>query len=92
VLSSPGTSEVAIQTQENAYALLQNFLDTRITMIYDANYSTSTPEQILACALPTKEKIQVIASIVIDYFCEIENSHKIALAALQTASLMTLHE
>jgi hypothetical protein len=92
VLSPIGTSEVLTQTQENAYALLQNLLDTDITMIHDVNSSISTSEQILASALPSKEKIQVIASIVIENFCEFENSPNIVIAALRTILLMTQQE
>lgn len=88
LLKSTQSSDVHIQLQENIHLVLQNLLDTEISMM--SNNSTNCNKNvILASALPSKEILSAIINLIVDSICRPDCASNIFLTATRSMLLLT---
>lgn len=96
VLTQTSSTPAHIKAERNVHVLLQNLLNSDITMFGDANGGDDDEsfkrDMMLACSLPSKELVVTIANALIDNFTIDENSNKRLLFCLRTIGMLTEHE
>jgi hypothetical protein len=90
ILLSVNDSPAHIQAQDNVFIILQNLLDTEISVM-SGNLNPS-PELLLACALPPKDITLSITNTVVETFSNSAVVISAYISALRTMLLMTEHE
>lgn len=91
ILTSKATTEFQMQAEQNCNTLLQNLLDSEITLISPTSCGYNR-EMSLACALPSKEIVGTIINAVLENIMIDDKKTNQLLTSVETLILLTIHE